>query len=303
MFVYTLALSLLTAVLCGLAPARSATRMSVVPALKLAVGEHDTRPERQRMRHWLVVGQVGLVVRAPPLGRPLRSQPLERSPGRPRIRSGWRRAGAPAVRRRSDTIGGDRAPAGGTADTHRRASRRSDSGAGEDRSAGVQGPRRNADAHGNRPAGPAWPNGARQSRQPRVVSDAADSAAGRTGFQWRGRRRGAARRDRERDAGAAILEWRARSANGSTGPKSSASCGQQILDARRDQSGRTVYTAYQQRPEAEVDRVRAHVRRGRHREGAARRDRPARPDHVRRRAADDRRRRRGARAGAGRRGR
>jgi predicted permease len=60
MFVYTLALSLLTAVLCGLAPARSATRMTVVPALKLAVGEHDTRPERQRLRHWLVVGQVAL---------------------------------------------------------------------------------------------------------------------------------------------------------------------------------------------------------------------------------------------------
>ena len=53
---YTLALSLLTALLCGLAPARRATRMAVVPALK----DDSPTPERQRLRHWLVVGQVGL---------------------------------------------------------------------------------------------------------------------------------------------------------------------------------------------------------------------------------------------------
>jgi predicted permease len=56
MFAYTLVLSLLTAVLCGLAPARSATRMTVIPALK----DDDPMPQRQRMRHVLVVGQVGL---------------------------------------------------------------------------------------------------------------------------------------------------------------------------------------------------------------------------------------------------
>ena len=56
MFAYTLGLSLMTAVLCGLAPARSATRMTVVPALK----SDDPMPERQRLRHWLVVGQVAL---------------------------------------------------------------------------------------------------------------------------------------------------------------------------------------------------------------------------------------------------
>ncbi len=53
---YTLALSLLTSLLCGLAPARRATRMAVVPALK----DDNPTPERQRLRHWLVVGQVGL---------------------------------------------------------------------------------------------------------------------------------------------------------------------------------------------------------------------------------------------------
>ena len=56
MLLYTLTLSLLTAVLCGLAPARRATRMSVIPALK----DDETMPRRQRMRSWLVVGQVGL---------------------------------------------------------------------------------------------------------------------------------------------------------------------------------------------------------------------------------------------------
>jgi putative ABC transport system permease protein len=56
MMIYTLTLSLLTAVLCGLAPARRATRMSVVPALK----DDESMPRRQRMRSWLVVGQVGL---------------------------------------------------------------------------------------------------------------------------------------------------------------------------------------------------------------------------------------------------
>ena len=56
MLIFTLALSLLTAVLCGLAPARRATRMSVIPALK----DDDPLPHRQRMRSWLVVGQVGL---------------------------------------------------------------------------------------------------------------------------------------------------------------------------------------------------------------------------------------------------
>jgi len=56
MFVYTLVLSCLTAVLCGLAPARSATRLSVIPALK----DVDPMPRHQRMRSWLVVGQVGL---------------------------------------------------------------------------------------------------------------------------------------------------------------------------------------------------------------------------------------------------
>lgn len=56
MFVYTICLSVVTAVLCGLAPARSATGLSVLPALK----DDDPMPRQQRMRSWLVVGQVGL---------------------------------------------------------------------------------------------------------------------------------------------------------------------------------------------------------------------------------------------------
>ena len=56
MLLYTLTLSLVTAVLCGLAPARRATRMSVIPALK----DDDPLTHRQRMRSWLVVAQVGL---------------------------------------------------------------------------------------------------------------------------------------------------------------------------------------------------------------------------------------------------
>ena len=183
MFVYTLALSLLTAVLCGLAPARSATRMTVVPALKLAWrARHQARASAHAS---LARGRTGgLVVRAPPLGRPLRSQPLERSPGRPRIRSGWRSCWRICISTTKRHDSGAIVPQ--LAELQTRISGLHGvqaQGLGEDRSACVQGPRRNADAHGNRPTGPAWPNGARQSRQPRVVSDVADSAAGRTGFR------------------------------------------------------------------------------------------------------------------------
>ena len=168
MFVYTLALSLLTAVLCGLAPARSATRMTVVPALK----SDDPMPERQRMRHWLVVGQVALSC-ALLLWAGLFARSLSNAH---QVDLGFDPAGVVLAHLQfddeDDAIGGDRALAGGVARTHERASRRSGSGAGQDRSARVQGPRGDAHAHGSRPAGPAWPMGARQSRQPRLVSDA-----------------------------------------------------------------------------------------------------------------------------------
>ncbi len=151
MFVYTLALSLLTAVLCGLAPARSATRMTVVPALKLAVGEHDTRPERQRMRHWLVVGQVALscalLVWAGLFARSL-SNAHQVDLGFDPAGVCWRTCNSTTTSTRSGAI----VPQLAELQTpHQRAPRRSGSGAGEDRSACVQGPRRNADAHGNRP--------------------------------------------------------------------------------------------------------------------------------------------------------
>jgi predicted permease len=51
---YTAGLSLLTAVLCGLAPARRSTRLEVLASLK----EDDPRHGRQRLRQWLVAGQV-----------------------------------------------------------------------------------------------------------------------------------------------------------------------------------------------------------------------------------------------------
>ncbi len=56
MLVYALLLSVFTAVLCGLAPARRATRLALVPALK----DDDQSPQRQRLRAWLIAGQVGL---------------------------------------------------------------------------------------------------------------------------------------------------------------------------------------------------------------------------------------------------
>jgi len=56
MLVYALLLSAVTAVLCGLAPARRATRLALIPALK----DDDQTPQRQRLRAWLIAGQVGL---------------------------------------------------------------------------------------------------------------------------------------------------------------------------------------------------------------------------------------------------
>jgi predicted permease len=53
---FTFAISLVTSVLCGLAPARRATSMAVMPSLK----DDAAAPRRQRLRYWLVVGQVGL---------------------------------------------------------------------------------------------------------------------------------------------------------------------------------------------------------------------------------------------------
>jgi putative ABC transport system permease protein len=53
---YTCVLSLATAVLSGLAPARRATRLDVIPALK----EDAPPPRRQRLRQALVIGQVAI---------------------------------------------------------------------------------------------------------------------------------------------------------------------------------------------------------------------------------------------------
>ncbi len=54
--VFTFTMCLITSVLCGLAPARRATGMAVIPLLK----DDESAPHRQRLRYWLVVGQVGL---------------------------------------------------------------------------------------------------------------------------------------------------------------------------------------------------------------------------------------------------
>jgi predicted permease len=56
LLVHALLLSIVTSILCGLAPARRATRFDVVPALK----EGDHAPARQRVRRWLVVGQIAM---------------------------------------------------------------------------------------------------------------------------------------------------------------------------------------------------------------------------------------------------
>jgi predicted permease len=56
MLLYAFALASLTAVLCGLSPARRATRLDVFPALK----DEAPRIGRQRFRQLLVVGQVAL---------------------------------------------------------------------------------------------------------------------------------------------------------------------------------------------------------------------------------------------------
>jgi putative ABC transport system permease protein len=54
MLAYTVGLSVLTCLLCGLAPARRSTRLAVVEALK----DDDPARFRQRFRHALVIGQV-----------------------------------------------------------------------------------------------------------------------------------------------------------------------------------------------------------------------------------------------------
>jgi putative ABC transport system permease protein len=56
MLAYTVGLSVLTCLLCGLAPARRSTRLAVVDALK----DDDPARFRQRFRHVLVIGQVTL---------------------------------------------------------------------------------------------------------------------------------------------------------------------------------------------------------------------------------------------------
>jgi putative ABC transport system permease protein len=56
MFTYTFGVALATCLLCGLTPARRATRLEVVPALK----DDDPAATRQRFRQALVVGQVML---------------------------------------------------------------------------------------------------------------------------------------------------------------------------------------------------------------------------------------------------
>ena len=51
---YTVTTSVFTAVLCGLAPARRSTRLELFASLK----DDDPLPGRQRLRQWLVAGQV-----------------------------------------------------------------------------------------------------------------------------------------------------------------------------------------------------------------------------------------------------
>ena len=96
MMIYTLTLSLVTAVLCGLAPARRATRMSVIPALK----DDESMPHRQRMRSLAGGGSGRPVLRAAPLERPLRQELANAQGGRSRLRTRRRRHRTNSVRLR-----------------------------------------------------------------------------------------------------------------------------------------------------------------------------------------------------------
>ena len=79
---YALALSCLTVILSGLAPARRAARPDLVPALKDEAGATG----RQRLRHALVIGQVVASSAARPR-RPVRAEHGERRADGSRLRS------------------------------------------------------------------------------------------------------------------------------------------------------------------------------------------------------------------------
>lgn len=56
MLLYALLVSAVTALLCGLAPARKSTRFDLVPALK----DDAYAPARQRLRQWMLTGQIAV---------------------------------------------------------------------------------------------------------------------------------------------------------------------------------------------------------------------------------------------------
>ena len=295
---YTLVVSLITAVLCGLAPAKRATRMSVLPALK----EDDAQPQRQRLRHWLVVGQVGLSCALLLWGGLFARSLLNAH----RIDPGFEPAGVVLAQLQLDE---EAIKSGASVALLRDL---------QSRIGAIPG----VESQGLAKIIPLALLG-REEMKMRTETDSRDRPGrwvlvNRVTTEWfrtvripllAGRdftaddRPGSPRcRHRERNARERVLERRrARQAPGRRG--SGRRRGRQQDTGRLAKpSGHLVYTAYAQRPETEVELFVRTSDIGGHREGAAHGTHAARPDEVRRCAADDRRGQRGTRARAGRRG-
>ena len=272
MLVYALLLSVVTAVLCGLAPARRATRLAVVPALK----DDDQTPQRQRLRAWLIVGQVGLsfalILWGGLFARSLsNAQQVDR-----RIRSVRRRPRSPATRRRRGSIRARSAAAWQNCSHACEASR-----AWRVRASRRLCRWRSADAKKRRCARAPMPDSGPQRRV--LVNRVSPGwfqtlriplLAGRD-FS-RGDGAGvAAGGHRQRDRGAAVLERRRARQTPQRCRSRRRRAGTASTGRSARPSGRRSTRPTTQRLESEVDSVRAHVGHGRDHEGAARRNPPA----------------------------
>ena len=178
------------------------------PGAQTSVGEHDTRPERQRMRHWLVVGQVALSC-ALLLWAGLFARSLSNAH---QVDLGFDPAGVVLAHLQFDDevtrSGAIVPPAGGTADI---ASARSPAFRAQGLAKIVPLAFRGREEMPMRTETDPLDQRGRTVLVNRVSPEWFQTLripllAGRD-FTWRGRCRGATRRDRQRDAGAAILEW------------------------------------------------------------------------------------------------
>ena len=202
MLVYALLLSVVTAVLCGLAPARRATRLALVPALK----DDDQSPQRQRLRACLIAGQVGLSF-ALILWAGLFARSMAKAQ---QIDVGFDPSGVVLANLQ---LGGETSSIRRRCGADQRAAISSaerawggESGPGEDRAAGTQRTRRNVDALQHRCRQRTAAPRPRQSRQPRLVSDAAHPGGRRARLLERRCPGITAGHSRQRNRGARVLE-------------------------------------------------------------------------------------------------